>query len=114
MTVSKEPWHLSKSVPITLIFAIFLQTLGIVWWASGIDNRVQNIEQSILTMSADLASENLRQWQRINEAESALERTISQNNVTAAILQRLEATVATLGEDVRETNKILRDLPSGN
>ena len=30
----KEPWHMSKSVPISLVLALAIQTVGLVAWAS--------------------------------------------------------------------------------
>lgn len=40
--MSNEPWHLSKSVPISFIFAILMQTIALVWFISGLDGAVQN------------------------------------------------------------------------
>ena len=39
MSEEHDPWHLDKRVPLALIFAILLQTVGIVWWAASIDAR---------------------------------------------------------------------------
>ena len=43
-------WHLDKRVPITLIFAIFVQTAGAGWWLSSLNERVITIEQSTQRM----------------------------------------------------------------
>ncbi len=37
-----ESWHLSKSVPVTLIVAIVLQTISLVWYVSSLDSAVKN------------------------------------------------------------------------
>lgn len=36
-----EPWHLSKSVPISFIFAIILQTIALVWFISSLNSAVE-------------------------------------------------------------------------
>lgn len=40
--MTNEPWHLSKSVPISFIFAILMQTLALVWFISGLSGAVEN------------------------------------------------------------------------
>ena len=39
--MSNDSWHLSKSVPLSLIAAIAAQTLGIVWYISTLDSNVE-------------------------------------------------------------------------
>lgn len=34
MTARPERWHVGKEIPLALIFALFLQTAGWVWWAA--------------------------------------------------------------------------------
>jgi hypothetical protein len=41
-------WHLDKRVPVALIFTIFIQTSAIVWWAAGINARVEQLERQYL------------------------------------------------------------------
>lgn len=38
--MSSDKWHLSKSVPLSLIAAIAVQTLGVVWYVSSLDSSV--------------------------------------------------------------------------
>jgi len=40
MTKEVEPWHLSKSVPLTFVLAIFLQTIALVSYISNMDSSV--------------------------------------------------------------------------
>jgi hypothetical protein len=44
-------WHLDKRVPLALIASIFfgmlVQTLGAVWWASGMSARVDELERKV-------------------------------------------------------------------
>ncbi len=42
-------WHLDKRVPIALIITMLLQGIGLVWYVSKIDSRVQTLE----TFAAD-------------------------------------------------------------
>jgi hypothetical protein len=45
---STESWHLSKSVPLTLIFAIFCQTVALIWFVASLSSAVtQNKETNI-------------------------------------------------------------------
>ncbi len=50
---SDARWHLDKRVPIALIItfvsALTGQTLGAVWWARGMDARVENLERTSLS-----------------------------------------------------------------
>ena len=41
----QERWHLSKAVPVSIIFFLIVQTIGIVIWATRLDSRVAFLEQ---------------------------------------------------------------------
>ena len=41
MAVENSSWHLSKSVPVTFIFAIVCQTVALVWYVSSLDSSVE-------------------------------------------------------------------------
>jgi len=45
---SHQHWHLSKSIPVSLIAALIVQTLTIVWWASDIEHKVESNYKTIL------------------------------------------------------------------
>ena len=36
-----EPWHLSKSVPISFILAIIMQTVALVWFVASMNSGIQ-------------------------------------------------------------------------
>lgn len=36
----QEPWHLSRSVPVTLIFAIVCQTVALIWFVASLSSDV--------------------------------------------------------------------------
>lgn len=44
---SDNQWHLNKSVPVTLIFTIILQTIGMVWFAANLRSDVNNNTSTI-------------------------------------------------------------------
>ena len=39
--MDNNSWHLSKSVPVTLLFAVVGQTLAVVWYMSNLDSNVE-------------------------------------------------------------------------
>jgi len=41
-------WHLSKTVPVTMILAILIQTVSLVWYVSSLDNSVKNNSRDLL------------------------------------------------------------------
>ena len=57
-----ESWHLSKSVPVTLIIAIVLQTISLVWYVSSLDSSVKNNARDLV-----------RQETRINTLEKTVQ-----------------------------------------
>jgi hypothetical protein len=51
-----ENWHLSKAIPISIIFFLALQTVGIMAWAVRLDYRVQVLEQGQPTQDARISA----------------------------------------------------------
>lgn len=41
-------WHLDKKVPIALIFTILAQTGAALWWAAGVNARVEQLERQVV------------------------------------------------------------------
>jgi hypothetical protein len=54
----KVGWHLDKRVSGSLLLAIIIQTSTFVWFLSGLENRVSNVETSIVVMSEDIADQD--------------------------------------------------------
>ena len=44
----EDSWHLSKSVPITFIVAVGLQTAALVWYVSTLDSASKQNSKDIL------------------------------------------------------------------
>lgn len=103
-----EPWHLDKKVPIALLGAIIAQTVGIVWWASGIHHRVGTIEATQVIQAARmtaietteraefaaLRTEIQTRYERTIENQRALSEQIVEQRADVkairAVLERLE------------------------
>lgn len=49
-------WHLSKSVPIGMILAIFMQTVALIWFVAGLDNGIENNAKAIARNDARLST----------------------------------------------------------
>lgn len=47
---SEESWHLSKSVPLTLIFAIFCQTVALIWFVAQLSGDVDAAKNDIIRL----------------------------------------------------------------
>lgn len=73
---NNEEWHLSKSVPVTLVFAIAVQTAGFIWYMSALDKSVE-------TNAREIA----RQEVRLMAVESSV--------------QTLEITMARIDENIK-------------
>jgi len=40
--VADNQWHLSKSVPVTFILAIVMQTIALVWFVASLDSEIES------------------------------------------------------------------------
>lgn len=64
--MANEQWHLSKSVPISFIFAIILQTLTLVWFIANLNSTVDSNAKEILRNETRIQSlENVVQSQAV-------------------------------------------------
>jgi hypothetical protein len=41
-----DTWHISKSIPLSIILFLLVQTIGIVLWAGRLDYRVSSLESA--------------------------------------------------------------------
>ena len=51
-----EPWHLSRSVPISFIFAILMQTIALVWFVSGLNSSVEANSKELVRHETRIAA----------------------------------------------------------
>jgi hypothetical protein len=57
----QQSWHVDRTIPLVLIFGIFIQTAGAFWWASSQTeiNRAQDDKLMVLTETLTRLTENL-------------------------------------------------------
>jgi len=46
--MSNEPWHLSKSVPLSIIFAVVVQTITLVWFIAGLNASIESNSRDLV------------------------------------------------------------------
>ena len=69
MSREEDNWHLSRSVPITLIFGLIAQAAAIVWTVSMMMSDIERNAEEIMRMQSRLASvEDATQRQAISMA----------------------------------------------
>jgi uncharacterized membrane protein YciS (DUF1049 family) len=78
--MAQESWHLSKSVPITFVLGIVLQTIALVWYVSALDSTVE-------TNAREIARHEIR----INEIEKTAQ-------LQAVMLGRIDENIKAIRE----------------
>jgi hypothetical protein len=77
-----KDWHLSKSIPLTLIFAIACQTVALIWFVASLRSDVDNNAKELVRQDTRISSlEEIVQNQavtmgRIDENIKAIRTTI--------------------------------------
>jgi hypothetical protein len=92
-------WHLNRSVPISLITAILMQTAGMVWWASNMHTR-----QNALEISDTQQSKDIEKVMDETEAMRVLDATI------IAQLDSMKQSLLEVKENQREIQNLIRAL----
>ncbi len=65
----QESWHLSKSVPITFIVAIVMQTVALVWYVSTLDATIKTNTRDLIKQEARISTlETIVQSQAVSLA----------------------------------------------
>lgn len=49
----KQPWHVERGIPVTLVAAILLQTGVFIWAASGLYTKVENVAEQLKTFAVE-------------------------------------------------------------
>lgn len=81
---NNESWHLSKSVPVSLIFTLVFQTVAIVWFLSTLNAQVETNRTDIV------------------RHDTLIERMARDS-------QRQDVTLGRIEENVKEIRRILSD-----
>lgn len=67
--MSDEPWHLNRSVPVTIIFAIGMQTVALIWFVASLNTAVQTNSNNIIRLEAKTQTlEQIVQQQAVTSA----------------------------------------------
>jgi Tfp pilus assembly protein PilO len=74
MNKKEESWHLSKSVPITFILAILMQTIALVWYVSTLSSNVESNTREIARHEV-----RLMELERITQEQAVLLGRIDEN-----------------------------------
>ena len=83
-------WHLSKTVPVTMILAILIQTVSLVWYVSSLDNSVKNNSRDLL-----------RQETRIE----TLEKVVQTQALTLARIDENIKSIRIMMEEMRKEDR---------
>jgi len=46
--MANESWHLSKSVPLSIIFAVVVQTVTLVWFIAGLNASIEQNSRDLV------------------------------------------------------------------
>jgi len=87
-----------------------LTNAGAIWWASAINQKVEQVITEVTKDAKEGADENLRQWARIGQLENSVRESTTSSEVTSAILGRVEKDIDTLYDAIQENNKLLREV----
>ncbi len=53
---NEEAWHLSKSIPLTLIFAIFCQTVALIWFVASLRNDIDSAQKELVRQDTRIST----------------------------------------------------------
>lgn len=77
-----DGWHLDKKVPLGLIFALLVQTVGVVWFFAGLRSDIELLKQDNLGLHA-------RDVQAFEAINAAVKSFMEQYRLLDAKLDRL-------------------------
>jgi len=64
-----ESWHLSKSIPLTLIFSIACQTIALIWFVASLSNDIDTATRELIRQDTRItALEDVVQNQAVTMA----------------------------------------------
>lgn len=49
-------WHLSRSIPLTLIFAIICQTVALIWFVASLRGDIDNASRELIRQDTRISS----------------------------------------------------------
>jgi hypothetical protein len=84
-----EPWHFDKKVPLTLMFFMLVQTIGVIWWAASLSTRVDHQDRQIVGL-VQAEQQTKLEARRIGEWLSRVDERIA---AQTEMLRRVEQSV---------------------
>ena len=72
MVNAPESWHLSKSIPLSILFTLLAQIITFAWWASNLDAKVAQHNLQIIELKETDRTNNIN-YQRTNDMLSRLD-----------------------------------------
>lgn len=57
MIHNNEGWHVGKEIPLALLFALFMQTAGAIWWAATMSTKLDDLSYQVAALNADKYSQ---------------------------------------------------------
>jgi hypothetical protein len=82
---SDNQWHLNKSVPVTLIFAIAIQTIALIWFVATLRNDVDTNKERLIRNEArvetleEIVQDQAVMLARIDENLKAIREAVERN-----------------------------------
>jgi|DEB0MinimDraft_6_1074348.scaffolds.fasta_scaffold405234_2 hypothetical protein len=91
MAEKREDWHLSKSVPVTIIAVMVVQFAGAIWFFSTLDSNVASNNRRIASLESevsDIRATAQTQAVQLGRIESSLEAMRETLGRISALLER--------------------------
>lgn len=75
----RQRWHVSKEISIAIIFALFGQTIGLVWGAANMYAKLDEVARTVVEIKADryTQSDARRDFMLRDQRDAELERRIT-------------------------------------
>ena len=80
-------WTVDRRIPIVFVFAIFMQTVTAVWWASSISSSISSMDYRVMNLEHKNAS-YLSVFERVARLEGQMK---SANDILADIRDELRS-----------------------
>lgn len=46
-------WHVGKEIPLAMIFALLMQTAGVIWWAASLSAKIDSLAEQVAWLKSD-------------------------------------------------------------
>lgn len=92
-----DRWHVGKEIPLALIVAVVLQTVGVIWWVAQLSNKIDNAVSNMAEFKSErYTREDARRDRELLDQklsagasrDAELERRINQNEARVDRLER--------------------------